>query len=161
MRILTNGSVTLDLLALLFAGLAVVGLAATVLPADTCEGRGYQTTQGEHKLACAGAGNCAGVCNPIEDTTTHNGLTITWCGCNQQPGAQMSCSNVSTKCTPVLLKNAGGSVWLACMNCDCRVNNPPQLNGRCGVVANIPVGGANAADTCTCVRFDDDEDEDE
>ncbi len=151
-----RGVVGLNLLAVFFASCVALGLAAPLMTADSCHGRGFQNAQGGHELASLGAGACAANnCSKIEDVTSTPGLTITWCGCNQQAGAEKSCSHVTTKCTPILLKNAGGSVWLACLNCDCHVTSPPQINGRCGVTNPIPVGLANASDTCVCVNLDD------
>lgn len=144
-----RGAVVLNLLAVCFSGFMATGVALTVMRVDKCEGRGYKTAQGEHRLACEGTGSCAGVCDPVDDTTSQPGVTITWCGCSASPGSAMSCAKVTTLCTPVLIKNAGGSVWLGCMNCGCSEAHPPTLNGQCAVTA-IPTGSDGATDTCKC-----------
>jgi hypothetical protein len=157
-----KGFVLLDVLGWAFAGLMAIGASFSLMRADTCEGRGYKTAQGVHKIACAGTGACAGNCSQTNDTTSNPGLTITWCGCGAAAGAKMDCAKVSTKCTPVLLANLGGSVWLGCMDCNCDTSKtPPTLNGKCGVTSTIPVGSANATDTCICVTFDSDDTDEE
>ena len=138
-----------------FSGCIAVGAMLSSTVADTCEGHGYQTATGEHRLACLGAGNCAGTCTATIDKASMPGLQISWCGCGVAPGSKMSCDFVTVPCTPVLLRNDGGSVWLACMNCDCYVTEPPVVNGSCALTWTIPVGLANAANTCVCFTFPD------